>query len=206
MSFKKSLATIAIAATALVSFTGCAELDLDNVIENSDSSTSQSVTGEKYDRDKHFGDWADLDNDGCTTRNEILQRDLTDVTLDTDGCKVETGVLDDPYTGETINFKAGRGTSSDVQIDHVIALKDAWERGADQWDQETRIAFANDPMNLKAVDGSENQSKGAQTPTEWIPSDSSYTCEYVTDYVAVGDAYNLDMTDVRNAYSADCGI
>ena len=88
-----------------------------------------------------FGDgWGDLDGDGCNTRNEILARDLSEVQYraGTKDCVVETGVLEDPYTGKTIQFQRGETTSQMVQIDHVVALADAWNAGAWAWDASRR--------------------------------------------------------------------
>lgn len=113
-----------------------------------------------YDRELKFGAaWADADQNGCDTRNDILARDLIDVTLSGD-CKVVAGMLEDPFTGSTIEFVRGQATSAAVQIDHLVALSDAWQKGAQQLTQEERIAFANDPMNLQAVSGKANAQKG----------------------------------------------
>ena len=102
-----------------------------------------------------------MDQNGCDTRNDILNRDLTDITyLNSVPCTVKTGVLADPYTGTVINFVRGTTTSSAVQIDHVVALSDAWQKGAQQLTTEQRTAFANDPLNLQATDGPTNQQKG----------------------------------------------
>ncbi len=135
---------------------------------------------------EQFGEaWKDVDGNGCDTRNDILKRDLRDVTTaGRNNCRVTSGVFDDPYTGKTIHFKFGKDTSSAVQIDHVVALHDAWMTGAqkltqqerealandpenDAWmtgaqklTQQEREALANDPENLLAVDGPENQRKG----------------------------------------------
>ena len=109
-----------------------------------------------YER-AQFGDgWA---REGlCDMRNIILARDLRDTVID-DQCRVQSGRLDDPYTGLTIDFK--RGPSSDaVQIDHVVALSDAWQKGAQNISYDERVSFSNDPLNLLAVDGPANQQKG----------------------------------------------
>ena len=116
-----------------------------------------------YDRDLFGPAWADTDRNGCDTRNDVLRRDLTSITLKpgTNGCVVLSGPLQDPYTGQTISFVRSQDTSSAVQIDHVVALADAWHKGAQEWSAETREQFANDSANLRAVDGSTNQRKGA---------------------------------------------
>ena len=106
-----------------------------------------------YGREQFGPSWADVDRNGCDTRNDILRRDLVDVVLraGTGGCTVLRGTLHGPYTGTTIAFVAGPDTSTDVQIDHVVALSDAWQKGAQSLDAEAREAFANDPLNLSLI-------------------------------------------------------
>lgn len=149
-----------------------------------------------YDRDLFGPAWADTDRNGCDTRNDVLRRDLTSVTLKpgTNDCVVLSGALQDPYTGQAISFERGQDTSSAVQIDHVVALADAWQKGAQQWDAETREQFANDPTNLRAVDGPTNQQKGAGDAATWLPPAKGYRCEYVTAQVTVKSAYGLWVT------------
>ena len=150
----------------------------------------------EYDR-AEFGDgWADLDGDDCNTRNEILARDLTDVTYrqNTNDCVVQAGVLDEPYTGETVEFERGEGTSELVQIDHVVALGNAWRSGAWQWDDGQRLRFANDPLNLLAVDGEANYDKGASSADQWLPPNDDFVCEYVARQVAVKHKWDLSVT------------
>ncbi|WP_372593672.1 HNH endonuclease family protein [Actinotalea sp.] len=143
-----------------------------------------------YEREL-FGDgWAEGD-DGCSTREAVLARDLTDLTLD--GCTVLRGTLLDPYTGETIAFERGPD-SADVQIDHVVALSDAWQKGAQQWPADRRIQFANDPLNLLAVDGAANQAKGAGDAATWLPPDRGYRCAYAIRQVGVKARYGLWVT------------
>lgn len=147
-----------------------------------------------YDR-AHFGyQDGDLDGDGCDTRNEILRRDLVAVTLRPDGCLVDSGVLADPYSGRTIAFERGVQTSPLVQIDHVVALADAWQKGAQRWDAATSERFGNDPLNLLAVDGPLNQRKGAGDAATWLPPHKAFRCAYVARQVAVKQAYRLWIT------------
>ena len=105
-----------------------------------------------YTRDQFGPAWADTDRDGCDQRNQVLGRDLT-ASVKRGRCVVLTGVLHDPYTGDTIAFTRGAGTSEQVQIDHVVALSDAWQTGAQALDAGTREMVATDPLNLLAVDG-----------------------------------------------------
>ncbi len=111
---------------------------------------------------------------------------------------VETGSLKDPYSGRTIDFVRGDSTSSDVQIDHVVALSDAWQKGAQGWDGAKRTAFANDPLNLLAVDGSANSQKGAGDAATWLPPNRAFRCEYVARQVAVKSEYGLWVTQAEH--------
>ena len=152
-----------------------------------------------YDRDEFGAAWADVDRNGCDTRNDVLARDLTDVTYEagTHECVVLTGTLDDPYTGTAIDFVRGP-QSARVQIDHVIALSDAWQKGAQQWDAETRRQFANDPANLLAVDGPANGAKGDGDAATWLPPSTGYRCAYVVRQVRVKAAYRLWVTQAEH--------
>lgn len=152
-----------------------------------------------YDRKAKFGTpWADIDRNGCDTRNDILQRDLTDTTL-SGPCKVLSGTLNDKYTGETIDFVRGNKTSTLVQIDHVVALMDAWQKGAQSLIQEQRIAFANDPLNLMATDGPTNSAKGAGDAATWLPKNKAFRCEYVARQISVKAAYGLWVTQAEKS-------
>ena len=149
-----------------------------------------------------FGEaWTDdvsveFGHNGCDTRNDILRRDLVDITVKSasSSCKVLTGVLDDPYTGKTINFQRGKDTSDAVQIDHIVPLSNAWQTGAQQWDALKRRDFANDPRNLQATDGPTNQAKGDGDVATWLPPNKSYRCTYVARIVTVKAIYGLWVT------------
>ncbi len=144
-----------------------------------------------YDREGGFGTaWLDVDRNGCDTRNDVLARDLTGVDAP-GGCRVLSGDLLDPYTGEAIAFVRGQDTSTAVQIDHVVALQNAWRTGAQQLAQEDRVALANDPLNLLAVDGPTNSAKGAGDAATWLPPAKGVRCEYVARQVSVKAAYGL---------------
>lgn len=147
-----------------------------------------------YDRTESFGSaWRDVDQNGCDTRNDILARDLTGIDRPS-GCRVLSGLLADPYTGTSIDFVRGQGSSQAVQIDHVVALMNAWETGAQKLTAEQRLAFANDPLNLLAVDGPSNSRKGAGDAATWLPPAKGFRCEYVARQVAVKSAYGLWVT------------
>lgn len=157
-----------------------------------------------YDR-AHFGpawsDAADVEagRNGCDTRNDILRRDLrASVTSQaSDGCLVVRGQLVDVYTGKTIDFMRGQVTSAAVQVDHVVALSDAWQKGAQQLTPEARMAFANDPLNLQAVDGPINQQKGDGDAATWLPPHRDYRCTYVARQVLVKERYGLWVTSAE---------
>ena len=136
-----------------------------------------------------FGDgW--LTTDGCDMRNIILHRDL-DNTVVNSNCKVISGLLKDPYTGKIISFKQGANSSKDIQIDHVVALSDAWQKGAQELSRQRRIEFANDPLELLAVDGAANQQKGDGDAATWLPKNKAFRCEYVSRQIAVKHKYGL---------------
>lgn len=150
-----------------------------------------TTPGQAYSRDA-FGDgWADLDHDGCKTRDEILARDLTHPELE-DGCDVKAGILHDPYTGTTIHFNDARYWT--VDIDHIYPLHLAWENGADEWSPEKRVRFANDPRNLLAVQAGANRSKGDSGPGEWVPANRAFACDYAWSYTLVALTYGLPAT------------
>ncbi|WP_055698336.1 HNH endonuclease family protein [Streptomyces silaceus] len=145
-----------------------------------------------YDRGRFGSAWADTDSNGCPTRDDILKRDLTDVRHQGGDCKVVSGTLaPDPYGGRDVTFRRGR---SQVDIDHLVALSDAWQKGAFQWEPSKRIAFANDPLNLLAVDAGPNRSKGDGDAATWLPPYKAYRCTYVAGQVAVKKKYGVWVT------------
>ena len=145
-----------------------------------------------YDRSS-FSHWRDPDRNGCDARNDILRRDLTNLLIksDSNGCKVLGGVLADPYSGKNIDFVFG---ASLVDIDHVVALSNAWQTGAFQFTSEIRLQFANDPLNLLAVSASLNRQKGDGDAATWLPPTKSYRCQYVARQIAVKKKYGLWLT------------
>ena len=150
-----------------------------------------------YDRDEFGQRWLDVDRNGCDTRNDILARDLTDITR-SGPCTVVTGILADPFTGATIPFVRGQDTSALVQIDHVVSLSDAWQKGAQQLTPDQRASFANDPLNLLAVDGSSNAQKGDGDAASWLPKNRDFRCAYVARQVSVKAAYRLWVTQAEH--------
>ena len=155
-----------------------------------------------YDRALFGQPWSDDVNvagghNGCDTRNDILQRDLDGFSIrnGTRGCLVESGSLVSPYSGETINFHRG---DNQVDIEHVVALGDAWVKGAFQWDETKRRDFANDPINLLAVDASNNRAKGAADAATWLPPHKPFRCDYGRIQVHVKYVYDLWVTEAEH--------
>lgn len=149
----------------------------------------------QYRRDSFGFKETDADGNGCDIREDVLSRDLEGVRYTKPGgCKVAGGVLHDPYTGKTVQFVRGARTSAAVQIDHVVALENAWRSGAWDWPAGRRLEFGNDPYNLLAVDGPANQEKGSASAADWLPEDAGYRCRYVARQIGVKDKYSLSVT------------
>jgi hypothetical protein len=153
-----------------------------------------------YSREQFGQAWADVDRNGCDTRNDMLRRDLTAIALKAGShdCVVLSGVLNDPYTATLINFLRGNTTSTAVQIDHVVALSDAWQKGAQQLSAAQRLSFANDPLNLLAVDGPSNLKKSDGDAATWLPPNKSYRCAYVARQISVKSSYGLWVTQAEH--------
>jgi hypothetical protein len=131
-----------------------------------------------YSRDQFSAGWADVD--GCDMRNYILKRDMASVvTKSPTDCTVLSGTLNDPYTGKVIHFTRGSGTSGAVQIDHVVAVSDAWQKGAQNIDVSLRAQFYNDAAT-------------------WLPPNKSYRCRYVARQIAVKAKYKLWVTQAEH--------
>ena len=144
-----------------------------------------------YSREQFGTGW--LDTGGCDTRDRILTRDLSART-DVDDCRVQSGTLADPYTAARIRYTRG---ASEVDIDHVVALSDAWQKGAQQATMATRVGFANDPLELLAVDAHANRSKGDGDAATWLPPNKAFRCAYVARQVAVKVKYKLWVTSAE---------
>jgi hypothetical protein len=140
-----------------------------------------------------FPHWSDLDRNGCDARNDILKRDLTEVVfkVGTRDCKVLSGVLLDPFSNKVLTFTS---VKSAVDIDHVVALSNAWQTGAAYFDRNIRSQIANDPLNLLAVDAKLNRQKGDGDAATWLPPNKAFRCEYVSRQVSVKAKYSLWVT------------
>lgn len=154
-----------------------------------------------YERSQFGPAWSDVDRNGCDTRNDILFRDLTSIVFKsgTRDCVVLSGVLVDPYSGEKISFERGAKSSMEVQIDHVVALSNAWQTGAFKLSYDKRLAFANDPMNLLAVKGRLNSQKGDGDAATWLPPRKDIRCAYVAQQIVVKAKYGLWVTPPEKA-------
>ena len=148
-----------------------------------------------YSREQFGKGWA-KDSNGCDTRNRILKRDLKEAQ-ENSKCQIISGILDDPYTGKQIIFS--RDKASAIQIDHVVALSDAWQKGAQQISTEERKQLANDPLNLLASDGSANQQKGDSDAATGLPSNKVFRCEYIKRQISVKKKYRLWITQAEKS-------
>lgn len=155
-----------------------------------------------YSRAAFSNGWGEIEH--CDVRNYILTRDLTDVIFVPNTCKVQRGTLIDPYTASTLFFLRGPDTSDDIQIDHVVPLSDAWQKGAQALTAYERYAFANDPLNLLAVQGDANQAKSDGDAATWLPANKAYRCPYIARQIAVKLKYKLWVT--RAEYDTMAGI
>ncbi len=149
----------------------------------------------QYNRAYFGSGWTTVS--GCDTRNLILYRDLSMVKID-DKCNVITGTLDDPYSGKLIRFVRGSNTSGDIQIDHVVSLSNAWQTGAQLMSLQQRIMFANDPLELLAVDGDTNQDKSDSDASAWLPPNKNFHCQYISRQIAIKQKYKLWVTKAEH--------
>lgn len=223
------------AAVIGVGLTGCAELGeiSDEIAAAASSSPTGSASatpdsgsdgGEGYDLECgpghgcSFGQrWTDdtaapLGHNGCDTRNDVLRRDLTSVVLKpgSRGCVVQSGVLQDRYTGDTITFSRSRPT--EVHVDHIVARKWVWDRGASTWPESKRAEFANDPRNLVATVGRVNSSKGDDGPADWLARgvmSKDARCFFARKFHSVATEYKVavparDQAALNRTIRTDC--
>jgi hypothetical protein len=161
-------------------------------LSNLETKAAASMSG--YSRAKFGPAWFDVDLNRCNTRNDILARDLRQVTFKQgSNCIVATGVLKDSYTATTINFVQGP-MSSKIQIDHVVALAAAWRTGAQAWTGDRRLFYANNSLVLLAVDGPTNNAKGDKDAANWLPPNVGFDCRYVARQIAIKTKYELWVT------------
>lgn len=150
-----------------------------------------------YSREGFYKTWPKVD--GCSLRQRIIKRELGDTAkLDTDQCTVLSGEFVEPYTGQHLIFYEKSDLSKGVQIDHVVALSDAWQKGAQYKTAEERYALATDPLNLLAVDSSANQQKSDGDAATWLPKNKAFRCQYVARQVSVKYKYGLWVTQAEH--------
>lgn len=143
-----------------------------------------------YSREQFYDGWPDVD--GCSLRQKILKRELGESAV-LEGCNVVAGEFDEPYTGEHMVFTSKKEIS-DIQIDHVVALSDAWQKGAQYMSAKVRYEIATDPLNLLAVDGEANKQKSDGDAATWLPKNKKFRCQYVARQVSVKYKYSLWVT------------
>ncbi len=153
---------------------------------------------DNYQREAFGQAWQDVDRNGCDTRNDILRRDLAEVVfMEGSVCRIAAGRFHEPYTARFVDFRRGSESSRAVQVDHVVALGDAWQKGAQGLTARQRQSLANDPLNLIAADGPANQEKGAGDAATWLPKNTSFRCHYVARQISVKAAYGLWVTEAE---------
>jgi hypothetical protein len=143
-----------------------------------------------YDRDL-FKHWIDADGDCQDTREEVL---VAESLVPVGGCSIAGGEWFSYYDKETWT------DASDVDIDHMVALKEAWDSGAWAWSDDVRMQYANDlgdARSLVAVTDNVNQSKGDRDPAEWLPEFG--TCRYVRQWTVVKLRWRLRVDPVERA-------
>lgn len=155
------------------------------ITRSGSASTMLAKADTGYERSKFGHGWDDADGDCQNSRAEALisQSTTTVRFADDRRCRVVTGRWISPFTGEVIQ------NASDIDIDHVVPLKWAWDHGANTWSKEKREKFANDPVNLWSVELSLNRQKGAQGPEDWLPP--AGRCQYVSRFVRIVKVYGL---------------
>lgn len=147
-----------------------------------------------YKREEFYDGWPTVD--GCSLRQRIIKREFGDTAV-LNGCNVVAGEYDEPYTGEHMIFSEQSMISSKIQIDHVVALSDAWQKGAQYKTAEIRYAIATDPLNLLAVEAEANQKKSDGDAATWLPSNKKFRCQYVARQVSVKYKYGLWVTQAE---------
>jgi len=147
----------------------------------------------RYQFGKAWSDDVDVEfgHNGCNTRDDILRRDLQNLVVRPGTCYAQSGTLVDPYSGVTIDFVRSPDTSKAIEIDHVVALADAWYKGARSWDPQRRLDFANDPRNLLAVSPKANFDKAFRDAASWLPINEAFRCDFVARQIEVKAAYGL---------------
>ena len=149
-----------------------------------------------YTRTEFYNGWPDID--GCSLRQRIIKREVGD-SARLEGCNVVAGDFTEPYTGESRHYTTKQEFSKNIQIDHIVALSDAWQKGAQYLPKDIRYQIATDPLNLVAADGSANMQKGDGDAATWLPPNKSFRCEYVARQISVKYKYALWVTEAEKS-------
>lgn len=152
--------------------------------------TIQEEVRDGYQRELFMNSWSDFDSDGCDTRREVLiEESLIPVVVD-ENCKILSGKWRSIYDGVETEDPAT------FDIDHFVALAEAWDSGANLWDDEKRKLFANDlsdPDTLIAVTRESNRNKGDRDPADWLPILPETHCWYVTTWISIKHRWQLSV-------------
>ncbi len=168
-----------------------------NVLETLEIKGRAPKTG--YDREQFYKSWPTID--GCSLRQRIIKREVGDSAVidSSDNCTVISGEFDELYTGSHLVFYQKSDFTKGIQIDHVVALSDAWQKGAQNLTADERYQLATDPLNLLAVDAKTNQGKSDGDAATWLPPNKSFRCTYVARQVSVKSKYHLWVTDAEKS-------
>lgn len=147
-----------------------------------------------YERSKFYGTWPIVD--GCNLRQKIIKREFGEKAV-MNGCDVVGGEYVEPYNGDLRKFNSKSEISKGIQIDHVVALSDAWQKGAQELSDGRRYELATDPLNLIAADGPANMQKGDGDAATWLPKNKEFRCEYVERQIKVKKKYDLWVTEAE---------
>ncbi|GGI15474.1 hypothetical protein GCM10007377_16080 [Galliscardovia ingluviei] len=209
-SIKTTITTLTISALTILTLPALAQADTAPTAINTLNTLTVSPQANNYSQKRDRpADWAQANNnpgDYSTTRDTILARDMTNTTYNKYH-QVQSGTLNDPYTGKTINFQrtnraTGTGDSTAVQIDHVVAFGEAWESGLSQQNKNTINQYYNDPYVLIAVDGKANMAKSDKDAAQWLPSNAGnpdYNCYYVARQIGIKHKYHLSVDNAEKA-------
>jgi hypothetical protein len=145
-----------------------------------------------YNRDGQYGSWLTDENSCLNTRAKVLARDSSSpVTYLPNGCTVDKGEWNEPYTGRL------HTSSRQIQIDHVVPLKNSYMNGGHEWEPAKRCLYANylgNNFHLLSVDGPENLHKGDTTPAQYMPPNKAFACEYIKDWLTIKTIWSLRIT------------
>ena len=150
-----------------------------------------------YGREEFYKTWPNID--GCNLRQRIIKRDFGDTAKVDEDCSVVSGAYTEPYTGQKQEFATKAEIGKGVQIDHIVALSDAWQKGAQYLDKDARYQIATDPLNLVAVDSAANQQKSDGDAATWLPKNKAFRCPYIARQISVKFKYHLWVTEAENS-------